>query len=77
MWEGKTVQKVSSCKALERRKHWGDCKHCFVGSIASIEKKARKTAPCAVPARLAAIQRAARTVDGHKARSHGILFVFF
>ena len=75
MKEEKTVPKVSSCKALEGKEHCGDWKHGFIESKMFIEKKGKNRALCAESARLASIQRAVRTIDGHKARSPRILFV--
>lgn len=77
MREEKTVPKVSSCKALERKEHCGDWKHGFIESETFMDKKGRNRALCAESARLASIQRAVRTMDGHKARSPRILFVLF
>ena len=77
MREEKTIPKVSSCKALEGKEHCGHCKHGFIESMTFIEEKGRNRAPCAESARLASIQSAVRTIDGHKARSHRMLFVLF
>lgn len=77
MREDKTIPKVSSCKALEGKEHCGDCKHDFIESMTFIEEKGRKRALCAELGRLASIQSAVRTTDGHKARSHRMLSVLF